>query len=330
MTQLRDLWSDLVEKRLWPVAVLLVAALVAVPVLLAKSPPAGDGGGSETAQVAAAASAVTDPAPSGEPVVSLAAKTPSGVTVLGRAKDPFHQQHVSAPPTAPAPTGGAGGTPSTGSGGGAGSGGGGGAGSNGGGSQPKGTIYVTASIDVRFGRAAAPLREIADVPRLTPLPNASKPVVIFLGMRKDLKRAVFMVSADVRARGDAVCVPSKRTCQAIELKTDGVAFLDVTADDGTVTQYELDLVKVTLHETTSKTVAQESYARTSRAGVAWLRRTAAMSAVSSVLRYSPETGVLSPVASTFLERDGAPSAPASKAPQAAAGAARQTYLVPAG
>ena len=36
-----DLWQDLREKRLWPVALLLLAALVAVPVLLAK--PAVDG-----------------------------------------------------------------------------------------------------------------------------------------------------------------------------------------------------------------------------------------------------------------------------------------------
>ena len=37
---LLDLWHDLKEKRLWPVAVVLLVALVAVPVLLAK--PAGD------------------------------------------------------------------------------------------------------------------------------------------------------------------------------------------------------------------------------------------------------------------------------------------------
>ena len=37
-----DLWQDLREKRLWPVALLLLAALVAVPVLLAK--PAEDPG----------------------------------------------------------------------------------------------------------------------------------------------------------------------------------------------------------------------------------------------------------------------------------------------
>ena len=40
---LLDLWHDLKEKRLWPVAVVLLAALVAVPVLLAKPSSAPSG-----------------------------------------------------------------------------------------------------------------------------------------------------------------------------------------------------------------------------------------------------------------------------------------------
>ena len=333
MSTLRDLWTDLVEKRLWPVAVLLLAALVAVPVLLAKSAPAGDGGHPAVAPIVAAARAAADPAAKGEPVVSLAAAAPDSVTVLGHAKNPFIQQHVPPPAsTAGAATGPTnGGSPGPGGGsGGSSPGGGSGGSSPGGGSNTQPQIYLTASIDVRFGRAAAPLREIKDVPRLTPLPNAASPVVIFLGMRKDLKTAVFMVSTDVHAQGDAVCVPSKKNCQAIELKADGVAFLDVTAADGSVTQYELDLVDVTVHQTTSKAAAQAAYARASKAGLAWFHRTASTSAVASVLRYSPEAGVLTPVAGTFLEGDGAPPAPAANVPQAAAGTAHQTYLVPAG
>ena len=36
MTTLRNIWADLVEKRLWPVAVVLAAGLLAVPLVLAK------------------------------------------------------------------------------------------------------------------------------------------------------------------------------------------------------------------------------------------------------------------------------------------------------
>ena len=38
MSVLTDIWRQLVQRRLWPVAVLLIAALVAVPLLLAKDP----------------------------------------------------------------------------------------------------------------------------------------------------------------------------------------------------------------------------------------------------------------------------------------------------
>ena len=47
MSILRNLLADLVEKRLWPVAVVLAGALVAVPFLL------GGGGDAGTADVAA-------------------------------------------------------------------------------------------------------------------------------------------------------------------------------------------------------------------------------------------------------------------------------------
>ena len=45
MTFLRNIGADLVEKRLWPVALVLLVALVAVPTLLAPrraKEPAGD------------------------------------------------------------------------------------------------------------------------------------------------------------------------------------------------------------------------------------------------------------------------------------------------
>ena len=130
-----------------------------------------------------------------------------------------------------------------------------------------------------------------------------------------------MVSTDVHAQGDGRCVPSKKDCQAVELRRDQVAFLDFAAADGSVTQYELDLVDVAVHETTSKAKASRAYARASAAGRRIVRRRAATSAVMSALRYSPSSGVLDAVAGTYLERDGAPPAARGEGPQAAAGAA---------
>ena len=52
MTLITDTWRQLVERRLWPIALLLLAALVAVPVLLAQ-PGARAGAGATTASTSA-------------------------------------------------------------------------------------------------------------------------------------------------------------------------------------------------------------------------------------------------------------------------------------
>jgi hypothetical protein len=262
MRAIRDLWAQLVEKRLWPVALVLVLALVAVPLVLAKSPdPAAEEAAGDAPPVAAAAAAadLRDP---GEPVVSVAVEI-EGAPLRGRSKNPFRQQHVPKEDDGAEGGGAASGpTPVTGPGGGttpptlvddA--------------PQPEPETFTYASIDVRFGRAGASLREIGDVPRLTALPKAANPIVIFLGMRGDHETAVFLLSTDVHAQGvDLRCVPSVALCEAVELREGDVAFLDVRDEHGAITQYELDLVDVELHATTSESRASRTYARTSGPG----------------------------------------------------------------
>src|SRR5262249_7366007 len=111
----------------------------------------------------------------------------------------------------------------------------------------------------------------------------------------------FLVSTDVHAQGDGTCVPDAAVCQAIELRAGQVALLDVRAADGSITQYELDLDRVTLHQTTSKAKAQAAYARASRAGSRMLRRLVRTSALTPAVdaprlripfRYAPRSGVL--------------------------------------
>jgi len=266
MRPLRNLLNELVERRLWPVALLLLVALVAVPLLLAKpaSPTADDAPPAAAPQAAAAAAAAPAAAAPGEPVVSVTRDAIAAAPLRGRAKNPFRQQHVVPEPAAGATTAQAtapvpGSTPAGGTQGGGGSGG----QTSPPSSQP---TYVYASVDVRFGKAGHRLRRIEDVPRLTPLPNANHPIVVFLGTRKDRETAVFLVSTDVHVQGLGQCVPSRRLCEAIELREGDTAFLDFTEADGTVEQYELDLDAVTLHETTSQAVAQRAYARVSRVG----------------------------------------------------------------
>ena len=272
MRPLRNVLNELVERRLWPVALLLVLALVAVPLLLSKSDAGAPATPTATEAPAAIASAARKPGdtpPGGEPVVSVAQAQQPSAPLRGHAKDPFRQQHVDRPATgtvtatAGAAGAGSGGTstpaPSDG--------GTGGSGGSGGQTPPTPSpTYVYASVDVQFGHAGHTLRAIEDIPRLTPLPNANHPIVVFLGMRRDRETAVFLVSTDVHVQGLGQCVPSGKDCEAIELREGDAALLDYTQPDGTVQQYELDLDRVTLHQTTSKAVAQQAYARASRRG----------------------------------------------------------------
>jgi hypothetical protein len=316
MRPLRNLVNELVERRLWPIALLLVLALVAVPLLLAKPASSTDAGtpstpGSTDAPAAAAAGVRTpgDTAPGGEPVVSVAQANEPDAPLRGHEKNPFRQQHAGATvrvgSAAPASTAGSSGggsatPPPSG-----GSGGSGGGGSTGGGHAPAPApkVYTYASIDVRFGHAGMYLHPHDDVPRLTPLPGPARPIVVFMGMRADHETAVFLVSTDVHAQGEGRCVPSKKLCESIELRRGETALLDWAAADGSVTQYELDLVAVTLHQTTSQAVASQAYARSSRVGRHLLAARAGgqahTGAASSAprlgripFRYAPQRGVL--------------------------------------
>jgi hypothetical protein len=315
MRAIRDVWAELVERRLWPVALLLLAALVAAPVLLAKHVPAQQ----QVASAGPDAPPVGAPAPPpGEPVVSVASGPSGSAPLLGRAKDPFHQQFVPARAasgggTAPAGSG----TATTPTGGGGGSTG--GAGSPGGSAKPAPRTYVYASVDVSFGRAGSPLKQIKDVPRLAPLPSASDPIVIFMGTRSDHETAVFMLSTDVKAQGDGRCVPSATTCEAIELRRGGVALLDVTDANGFVTQYELDLDGVALHTTTSQAAASAANARVSTVGRRLLHTNAAQVALARALHWSVAGGALTGTRLAWLSREG--SVPGVGTPEASAGAA---------
>ncbi len=277
MNAFRTLLSDLIEKRLLPVVLLLIAALVAVPLLLAKSPAAEP----EAPSTPSAAVAPTVPPTPAEPAVRVVAGGSGKAPLRGKVKDPFQQQHV--PSKSSAADGG--GTPPVTAGQPAGT----GTSGDGGTAAPPRSepTYAYASVDVRFGQAGKRLRTIRDVPRLTPLPNASRPIVVFLGMRRDRTTAVFLVSTDVRVQGLGQCVPSQKTCEAIELREGDVALLDYTRKNGNVEQYELDLTAVMLHQTSSQAVAQRAYARVSRVGRLIVSGSVRTSVDGTARRYRP-------------------------------------------
>ncbi|HWH96259.1 MAG TPA: hypothetical protein VNT03_20520, partial [Baekduia sp.] len=92
MSFLRNILSDLVEKRLWPVAIALVAALVAVPMVLGGSSDAGTATPTPVADASSNGLANHRDAARAE-VVSLEEQAAGKVQRSGKVRDPFVQHH---------------------------------------------------------------------------------------------------------------------------------------------------------------------------------------------------------------------------------------------
>ena len=300
---LKNIRHDLIEKRLWPIALVLVAALVAVPVVLGRSNPPAPTAASPTAGLAGGALDT-------KATVSLDANAATAVrTRAGAARDPFHQPKVKGAATSTTPGTG---TPAPSSAGGTTTGG----GSTGAPGAPTPSVPGTTPgtppsprpdgldtfrLTLRFGTAGN-LRTIRDLARLSPLPSADKPFFVFLGVLKDAKTAVFLVSSDVAATGDGKCRPSAADCQTIEIQEGDTEFFDPERDGKTV-QYEMDLLHLDRTTDAAKQVtaaaARAAASRHSKAGAAMLRAGHADGKQSydglDGYRWLPDRGVLTRV-----------------------------------
>lgn len=289
MTFFRDLLADLISKRLWPVAVALLVALVAAPVVLSKGEQSNP---AAAAAAQAAAQRAQREAAAAQPVVSIApagAGSQRSLRALA-AKDPFLQRHkpkAAKNPAAAAP--GATKTPTNG-------------GSNTGATtpgaktptsptKPQPKKFATYSVDLKFGEFGAE-RNRTDLPRLTPLPSSSAPVVVFIGVSsdKDGPRAVFLVTSDAtKFDGEGKCSPKADACTYLYMHAGESEFIDVGDGLGVSAQYILTIKKIVKTETGSAASAKAAYTRESPAGRDILR--AKVAALGS-MRYSLATGTV--------------------------------------
>ena len=260
-----NIFQELVQRRLWPVAVALVIALIAIPVLLSK--PASESPGTSTPAPAAPAGGFGS-LPAFNPVVTTEGSKSSEIRKsLGdfHTKDPFKVQGL----------GTGGGTTTSAAGdvtvsGGTGSGdasiAGGGSttvdsgsatsdsGSLGTSGQSTGQSdtansltpkFYTYTVDVRFGKA-----DNLDKKNLEPfraLPSSQDPVIVFMGVKTDGETAVFLVSTATGTSGEGDCEPDD-TCTFLYMKADEQqTFEAVDANDQVVT-YVLKLLKVNVEK----------------------------------------------------------------------------------
>ncbi len=300
MTFLRNVWADMLEKRLWPLALVLLVGIAAVPTVLVKKNQQHD-----TQQVVAAVAA--NRAANAGPDAVVALDTSAAATArrnhLGRQRNPFDQ--LFAPKVKVTTTSSAAGTTTTVSGSSGGSSGSGGSGTSGGGTtttpkQPA-TTKTAYSVSLHFGQAGT-MRTIHNIPRLTPLPSAVNPFFVFLGVKDDGKTAVFLVSSDAKATGDGACKPSDSDCETIEMKAGDTEFFDLTTDSG-VQQYQMDLISISTKTVTSTAAANAAHARASRIGTGMLQEARKAGDLPTQLgwyRWDPAAGVLHPITSNAL------------------------------
>jgi hypothetical protein len=227
-TFLLDLWQDLRAKRLWPVAVALLAATVAVPVVLFK--PASSTPAPNTAAVASNDDKL--------PAVTLDASSVNGSHLdVFKQKNPFSSEG-----DVIGGAGGAGGeNPLTDSVGKAvdkaGDAAGGGSGGGGGSTTPSGDTsgpaptgpdgkpmepgvhYFTYTADVEFGPRGR-TKTYKGLQELDLLPDGDSPVVAFMGVRSGQKAMFFIADPAFRADGEGQCSPSPDNCMFVYLSKD--------------------------------------------------------------------------------------------------------------
>lgn len=236
---LQDLYYDLKDRHLLPLAVILLLAIIVVPFALSKSSDGGEAS-EDAGTVAVTAGASNAPGSS-----ELVAKSAPGLRDYKRrlehltSKNPFHQQYRRGEPEEE--TGGStveagettvspettetyeefeSGSPGNGS------------PESGGGDESHGELtYYSYVIDVRVttgigggeedqassGQGKTTVRH--DLPQATALPSRETPAIIFMGAAKGGKKALMLVSSDVQAIfGDAKCALGTESCQLLAME----------------------------------------------------------------------------------------------------------------
>jgi hypothetical protein len=216
---LSQVFNDLRARRLLPVAALLVAGLVAAPIVLSKkadettaptpatgqTQPKQPQGPDELAQVkledefgegngsSLSAFDAGNPFAPPQKVLKAAREQAQGDTGL------ISPEGGALPPGTDTGTGGetGGGTPESGGGGG-----------DGGGTKTSEFTYV---LDVTFW-SNGNKRRFQNLTKLDMLPNQAAPLLIFMGVSDNAGNAVFLVDSTLSAAGEGKCKPSRDDC----------------------------------------------------------------------------------------------------------------------
>ena len=295
---LLDVWEDLRRKRLWPVAIGLLAVVLALPLLPlgpdVEGEPSHAGGAVGRADGAVLVRLEDGRSASSSSSLNVfEAKNPFEGTARGSSAPSAESASVArssdAASTADDGSTGAGssgarsadqgssGSASSGSGAAPPAikppspqpaGGGAGGGEAGGGSQEgsrktesEAETSYTFTIDLRFGPSER-VKTLRGLKRLSALPNDRAPVLVFLGVTATRHSAVFLVDAGVRQQGEGACSPSPGSCTFLFLRLDRDRDTHsvIAADETTYSLRLLDIERVRTDTQTARPGGSEASA----------------------------------------------------------------------
>jgi hypothetical protein len=264
---LRAVLGDLVEKRLWPIALLLAITAVAVPVVLGRG-----GTGAADAPVATQPAAAAGGAASATPVVEIVGPA-SARSRPGTERDPFRRATPAGAATATAD-----GAPAPAQ-----------AGSTAASSPKKDAAAAPAAASATTAKPATAAPAAArrqprpaataasvyrtrvrwnhndddkararGVSRLQPLGGRSDPALLYLGTTTR-HRAVFLLGPNASANGESTC--AEKTCRVIKLKAGARTVVSVEDKDGGARRYTLVIDRIVRRHVAGKAAAAKLRAR---------------------------------------------------------------------
>ena len=142
------------------------------------------------------------------------------------------------------------------------------------------TIY---SVSIKFGKENARVHD--NIARLTALPSAGNPQVMFFGVMAGGRKAVFGLGDGVQHAGPGLCRPSRSSCSGIVLSAGQSEAVAWASDTGRMEQAILHVEKITSTVTHSRAEALKAYQRVSPAGICDL-------SLAQPVSYDPDTGTV--------------------------------------
>jgi hypothetical protein len=309
MSFLSNMIKELRERKLWPIAIVLIVALVAVPVLLSKKAP--------TNLITPPTGGVPYSTGTAIPAISVQT-TPSNSKLAGRGRNPFTPQHIATTTTTTATTSTVAAAPSTGASGATGSTGSSTVSSGGGSTSgtpvttsPATTPATTTPVAPTKPAPPAPsgltakqsyqvslaittkdggLNTIDPLERLSVIPGVQQPLLVELGVLQGGKRVLFAVEPGAAVGGPGTCTPGPIDCEILSLapgQTEGVSKQTATGSTP-VALFSVNSISAADHPTVAAADAARHTA--SEAGRELLANTP-LSAVS-LFQYDPSVGAV--------------------------------------